>query len=293
MATQLLDSAFIARLERLDVLSRKILAGKLRGEHLARRRGSSPEFDDFREYAIGDDLRFIDWNLYARLDRLFVRLFREEEKLFLHLLVDVSASCNYGDPNKLHYLKQIAAAIGYVGLVNRHWVSISAMAGRVAKTTGLLRGRSRTAHIVKFLSALDAAGPTQFASTCRSFSRQRGICVVLSDFFMRDGLDKGLEYLLARGHELFCIQALSPQEIEPERLGITGDCTMRDLEELDTAQITLSPPRIAQYKLELNALRRHVEQTVTRLGGTYVFARTDTPFDRLVLDSLRHEGLLH
>ena len=111
----LLDADFRARLERLDVLSRKVLAGKLKGERRSKRRGQSVEFADFRNYVVGDDLRFIDWNLYARLDRLFLKLFLEEEDLALHVLIDTSRSADYGTPNKLAYMKRVAAALGYIG----------------------------------------------------------------------------------------------------------------------------------------------------------------------------------
>src|SRR3989454_7410592 len=114
----LLDPSFMARLDQLDVISRKLLAGKLKGERRSKRRGQSVEFADYRNYVIGDDLRFIDWNVYARLDRLFLKLFLEEEDLVLFVILDVSKSCDYGDPNKAMYLKQVAAALGYIGLVN-------------------------------------------------------------------------------------------------------------------------------------------------------------------------------
>src|SRR5205809_7145615 len=114
----LLDPAFMARLDRRGVMSRKLLAGKMKGERRSKRRGQSVEFADYRNYVVGDDLRFIDWNIYARLDRLFLKLFLEEEDLSLYVILDVSKSCDYGEPNKAMYLKKVAAALGYVGLVN-------------------------------------------------------------------------------------------------------------------------------------------------------------------------------
>ena len=107
----LLDPAFMARLDQLDVMSRKMLAGKLKGERRSKRRGQSVEFADYRNYVIGDDLRFIDWNIYARLDKLFLKLFLEEEDLSLYILADVSKSCDFGDPNKARYIKQVTAAL--------------------------------------------------------------------------------------------------------------------------------------------------------------------------------------
>src|SRR4051812_17059167 len=112
-ADALLSSEFMARLDQLDVMSRKLLAGKMKGERRSKRRGQSVEFADYRNYVIGDDLRFIDWNIYARLDRLFLKLFMEEEDLSLYIVCDVSKSCDYGTPNKAHYIKQVAAALAY------------------------------------------------------------------------------------------------------------------------------------------------------------------------------------
>src|SRR3984885_6411779 len=123
----LLEPSFMARLDQLDVMSRKLLAGKMKGERRSKRRGQSVEFADYRNYVIGDDLRFIDWNIYARLDRLFLKLFLEEEDLSLYVLVDISKSCDYGNPGKAQYIKRVAAALGYIGLVNYNRVSIVAL----------------------------------------------------------------------------------------------------------------------------------------------------------------------
>src|SRR5436853_7920952 len=148
----LLTSEFMARHDQLDVRSRKLLAGKMKGERRSKRRGQSVEFADYRNYVIGDDLRFIDWNIYARLDKLFLKLFLEEEDLSLYVLLDVSKSCDYGEPNKAIYLKRVAAALGYIGLVNYNRVTIAAMADGIVADTGALRGRRRVAQMIDFVS---------------------------------------------------------------------------------------------------------------------------------------------
>src|SRR5688500_10883150 len=127
-SAMLLDPQFMARLDQLDVMSRKLLAGKMKGERRSKRRGQSVEFADYRNYVVGDDLRFIDWNIYARLDRLFLKMFLEEEDLAVYILADVSKSCDYGNPHKALYIKKVAAALGYVALVNYNRVNIVAMA---------------------------------------------------------------------------------------------------------------------------------------------------------------------
>src|SRR5215218_1744565 len=215
----LLDSSFMARLDQLDVMSRKLLAGRMKGERRSKRRGQSVEFADYRNYVVGDDRRFIDWNIYARLDRLFLKLFLEEEDLSLYVLLDVSKSCDYGDPNKALYLKQVAAALGYIGLVNYNRVSITAMADGVVAETGALRGRRRVAQMIDFVSKLQPEGASHFAEGCRRFAlqhRQKGVCVVLSDFYVKEGFENGLRYVAGGKYDLFGIQTLAPQEIEPD-----------------------------------------------------------------------------
>lgn len=288
----LLSSEFMARLDQLDVISRKLLAGKMKGERRSKRRGQSVEFADYRNYVIGDDLRFIDWNIYARLDRLFLKLFLEEEDLAVHILVDVSKSCDYGDPHKATYMKKVAAALGYIGLVNYNRVSVSAMADGVVAETGGLRGRTRVARLIDFLNDVQVAGAGDLGDACKRFAlthRQKGVCVVLSDFFDKGGYENGLRYVAGGRYDLFAIQILSPQEIEPE---LQGDLKLRDMEDDDMAEVSITQPLIKQYKANLNAYCLAVKDYITRRGGTYLFASTAVPFDTLVLNYLRERGLL-
>jgi uncharacterized protein (DUF58 family) len=288
----LLSSEFMARLDQLDVISRKLLAGKMKGERRSKRRGQSVEFADYRNYVIGDDLRFIDWNIYARLDRLFLKLFLEEEDLAVHILVDVSKSCDYGDPNKALYMKKVAAALGYIGLVNYNRVSVSAMADGVVAETGGLRGRTRVARLIDFLGNLQVAGAGDLGDSCKRFAlthRQKGVCVVLSDFFDKGGYENGLRYVAGGRYDLFAIQILSPQEINPE---LQGDLKLRDMEDDDMAEVSITQPLMKQYKANLNAYCLAVKDYITRRGGTYLFASTAVPFDTLVLNYLRERGLL-
>jgi uncharacterized protein (DUF58 family) len=288
----LLDPAFMARLDQLDVMSRKMLAGKMKGERRSKRRGQSVEFADYRNYVVGDDLRFIDWNIYARLDRLFLKLFLEEEDLALYVLLDVSKSCDYGNPNKAMYLKQVAAALAYIGLVNYNRVSVVAMADGVVAETGALRGRRRVAQMIDFLQKLEPVGASHFTESCRRFAlqhRQKGVCVVLSDFFIKEGFEAGLRYVAGGKYDLFCVQALSPQEIEPD---LQGDLKLRDIEDDDMAEVSITQPLVKQYKANLNAYCLALKDFCTRRGGTYLFTSTAVPFDTLVLNYLRERGLL-
>lgn len=288
----LLDSAFMARLDQLDVMSRKMLAGKMKGERRSKRRGQSVEFADYRNYVVGDDLRFIDWNIYARLDRLFLKLFLEEEDLSLYVIVDVSKSTDYGDPHKALYIKKVAAALGYIGLVNYNRVNVTAMADGIVAETGAMRGRRQVARMIDFLQRLAPAGPSYFADSCKRFAlahRNKGVCVVLSDFFDKGGYEAGLRYVAGGKYDLFCVQALSPQEIDPD---LQGDLKLRDMEDDDLAEVSITQPLLKQYKANLNAYCLALKDYVTRRGGTYLFTSTAVPFDTLVLNYLRERGLL-
>jgi len=288
----LLDPQFMARLDQLDLVSRKLLAGKLKGERRSKRRGQSVEFADYRNYVVGDDLRFIDWNVYARLDKLFLKLFLEEEDLSLYVLLDVSKSCDYGDPNKAMYIKRVAAALGYIGLVNYNRVTLSAISDGIVADTGPMRGRRKVAQMIDFVQKLKPSGSSHLAEACKRFAlahRQKGVCVVLSDFFVKEGFEAGLRYVAGGKYDLFCVQVLSPQEIDPD---LAGDLKLKDIEDDDLAEVSITQPLIKQYKKNLNAYCLSLKEYLTRRGGTYLFTSTAVPFDTLVLNYLRERGLL-
>src|SRR5262249_45217850 len=148
----LLDPKFLAQLEQLELVSRKIFMGRMKGERRSKRKGQSVEFADSRNYVVGDDLRFLDWNLYARLDKLFLRLFLEQEDLHFYVLLDNSLSMDFGNPTKLHYAKQIAAALGFVGLVNLDRVVIEAFNDRLTQAMPAIRGRRSLWRLLDFLN---------------------------------------------------------------------------------------------------------------------------------------------
>jgi uncharacterized protein (DUF58 family) len=282
----------MARLDQLDIMSRKILAGKMKGERRSKRRGQSVEFADFRNYVVGDDLRFIDWNIYARLDKLFLKLFLEEEDLALYVLIDMSKSMDYGQPHKALYAKQVAAALGYIGLVNYNRVNVVAMADKVVAETGAMRGRRRVAQMIDFISRLEPGGPSHFAEACKRFAlanRQKGVCLFVSDFFDKGGYENGLRYVAGGKYDLFCVQTLSPQEIEPD---LQGDLKLRDMEDDDMAEVSITQPLMKKYKANLNAYCLSLKDYITRRGGTYLFSSTAVGFDTLVLNYLRERGLL-
>src|SRR2546430_2082867 len=157
----LLEPAFMARLDQLDVMSRKLLAGKLKGERRSKRRGQSVEFADYRNYVVGDDLRFIDWNIYARLEKLFLKMFLEEEDLNITVMVDVSKSMDFGTPTKALYAKRVAAAMAYIGLCNLDRVNMYAYSDRLVGELPGLRSRRMMQRVVRFLREVPIEGVSQ------------------------------------------------------------------------------------------------------------------------------------
>src|SRR5947209_17288057 len=158
VAGPLLAPEFLHRLEQLELVSRKIFAGRMKGERLSKRKGQSVEFADYRNYVVGDDLRFLDWNLFARLDKLFIRLYQEEEDLHFYVLLDNSLSMSFGSPTKLHYARQVAAALGFIGLVNLDRVVVEAFNDRLTQTMPAARGRRSLWRLPDFLRQVEAAG---------------------------------------------------------------------------------------------------------------------------------------
>lgn len=315
---ELIAPGLAARLDRLDLLSRKLLAGKLPGERRGKRRGRSVEFDDYRTYVAGDDLRTIDWNVYARLDRLFVKIFREEEDLALHLIVDASPSMDAGDPNKMIFAHRLAMALGYIGLVNQNRVTCAAIGLAPSERGGVefrvlapLRGRPNLRRLSGFLlgTLREAAtrgpgvGGSNFSGSIRSLAMSRagrGIVVVISDFLIPEegGARRALNYLAGSeigGFDTYCLQVLSPGELDPAReaeRGLMGDLRLSDVETGRAMEVTISPALLARYRANFNAYQERLRTDCHARGIAHFLVPTTTAIDALVITSLRRGGML-
>lgn len=319
-----------ARLDRLDVVSRKLLAGKLPGERRSKRRGRSVEFDDFRPYVSGDDLRHIDWNILGRLDRLFIKLFREEEDLALHLIVDASASMAVGggETNKLLYATRLAMSLAYLGLVNQNRVSVAtfgvappiddaergggAASRRTLRMLAPMRGRTSVQRAAAFVletlslsarrTGASAVSPEEeFASAIKTLGRSsatRGVVVLMSDFLLDPPAFEALGYLTggAQGtHDVLAVQLLTPDEVDPSKsreAGVLGDLRLIDVETARGKEVTVTPQAIARYRAALDAHQRELRQACVSRGIAPVLVETDTPLDTLLFTTLRQGGLI-
>ncbi|WP_169976410.1 DUF58 domain-containing protein [Tautonia rosea] len=288
----LLDPEFLTKLEQLELISRKIFVGRMKGERRSKRRGSSVEFADHRNYSVGDDLRHIDWNVYGRLDKLFLKLFLEEEDLHFYTLVDTSLSMDFGEPTKLHYAKQVAAALSFIGLVNHDRIVVDSFSSVLEPGLSSVRGRSQMWRVVQYLDQLQAHGSSDLTAATRSFAIKhpgKGIVVVISDFMDKRGYEDALRYLLARDMDIYVVQVLSREEVEPE---LTGDLRLVDCEDDDEAEITVSAPLLKRYKETLDAYVGGFREWCTRRGISHIFTTNHAPFDKLILNYLRERGLV-
>jgi uncharacterized protein (DUF58 family) len=288
----LLDPEFLHRLEQLELVSRRIFVGRMKGERKSKRRGSSVEFAEHRNYAYGDDLRHIDWNVYGRLDKLFLKLFLEEEDLHVYTLLDTSLSMDFGKPTKLRYGKQVAAALSFIGLVNHDRVVLDTFSARLDQGLHGVRGRSQMWRVVQYLEQLAASGASDLTSAARQFAIRhagKGVVVVISDFLDRRGYQDALRYLLARNMDIYVIHILSQEEVDPE---LVGDLRLVDSEDDEIAEITISAPLLKKYKDNLNLFVGGLKAWCTQRGITYIFTNNLFPFDKLILNYLRQRGLV-
>jgi uncharacterized protein (DUF58 family) len=294
-ADELIDGRLMAKLDQVDVMSRKIFLGKLQGERRSKKRGVSVEFADYRHYTHGDDLRFVDWNIYARLDKLFLKMFLEEEDLSLMLAMDCSASMDWGNPNKFVFCQKLAMALGYIGLANHNRVTLCAFDADGVRRLPSLRGRRRTQEMGVWLINQKPGRGSSFNEAMRTIalSRQgKGVMVILSDFLLKEGYEKGLRYLSGGGYDTFCLQTLSPEEIDPGRHGMSGDLRLTDIEDENTAEVTVSAALLKRYRENLNAYCGKLREFCVRRDMTHLTIDTSMDMVTLLLDYLRKRGLL-
>jgi uncharacterized protein (DUF58 family) len=288
----ILNPEFLRRLARLKIETRMILGGVMKGEKRSRKYGTSVEFADYRDYHRGDDLRYLDWNIYARLERFFLKLFQEEEDLTVHILVDLSKSMDNGDPSKALYAKQLAAALSYIGLTNMDRLSVTIFSDHLVKSSQLIRGRPNLATVIDILNDVDTGDKTDFESSMKSFSlrhRSRGLVFVISDFLDPIHVKEGIKRLLHNKHDLLLLQVLDKTEIDPD---LRGDWALTDSETGDVVEISVSPRLITDYKRRMLTYLEDLRSFARKLGVGYVLTTTDHPVEDFILKELVLTGFV-
>jgi uncharacterized protein (DUF58 family) len=288
----LLPPDLMAQLERLELVTRKVFRGRMKGERRSKRKGQSVEFADFRGYVPGDDLRSLDWNLFARLDKLIVKLFLEEEDLHFFTLIDASLSMDFGEPTKLQYAKQLAAALGFVGLIRTDRVRIETLGQPVHLRAPVLRGRKSVWRMIDFIEGIQPGETASLAEGIKKFCLRnagKGIIVLISDLMDKNGYEPALRYLVSQKMDVYIIHVLSQEELDPD---VKGDLKLVDVEDQDIAEISVNAPLLARYKATLNAFVSGAQEFCSRRGMNYLLANNQTPVKELIGSYLRRRGLV-
>jgi uncharacterized protein (DUF58 family) len=287
----LFDETFLRRLEQLELASRRLTAGRMKGERRSVRRGQSVEFADYRNYAPGDDLRQLDWNAYARLEKLFVKLFVEEEDVTVHVLVDASRSMDYGEPNKLDAARRAAAALGYLGLASMDRVSVAFLGDGAASQMRPIRGKHRAMELFRFLTEPRAERLTGLAAAARAYaSRMRGTgpLLLISDL-MDPGYLDALRDLAGTRCQLSVLHLLAPDELEPE---VPPDARLIDNETGHGVEVSGDDDLVDRYRARLGEWQAEIGSFVAKRGGAYVVVPSDLDLADLLFDVLRRRRVV-
>ncbi len=287
---QLLPPDLMGQLERLELVTRKVFRGRMKGERRSKRKGESVEFADYRNYVAGDDLRRLDWNLYARLDKLILKLFLEEEDLHFYTLIDASPSMGFGDPTKLEYAKQLAAALGFIGLVRSDRVVIETLGQGLRQHSPVLRGRKSVWRMVEQLGQIEPNQPASLADGVKQFCLRnagKGVVVLISDLMDKQGYEVALKYLMAQRVDVYVIHVLSQEELDPD---VKGDLRLVDCEDQDFAEITVSAPLLSRYKQTLAAFTAGAQEYCAKRGMAYLLANNQMPVKELMTNYMRRRG---
>ncbi len=288
----LLDPAFLRKLDRLSIAVKRVRAGVLKGERKSTKRGQSIDFADYRGYVQGDDLRHVDWNLYGRLDELYLKLFEEREDLTLHLMIDASKSMGFGTPTKLAFAQRLAAALGYIALSGHERVSVEAFTGDSARRSPPVRGKNSVPRLFDFLGRIDADGATHLEESGRSYlsrNKSKGVAVMLSDFFDEAGFEGVLRRLQQSRSDVYAVQILAPEEVNPK---LTGDLKLVDSETGNFAEISASRALFKRYQKNREGFVESIRRYCATRGIGYVFASSDTPIEEITLHMFRRIGMV-
>jgi len=284
------DTEFLKKLERLRLIAKRLSWAGAKGEHSASRKGFSLEFADYRRYQKGDDLRYVDWNVYRRLERLLLKVFTAEEEMNVYLLVDTSRSMGEGAPPKIHYAKKVAAALGYVGLKNLDRVGGGSFSSVLHAPLTLGRGRKQILSLFDFLSKLSCGGETDLRAAIHTFANlfpHPGLVVIVSDLFDPAGWRAGLEELATKKYQLLVIHIVDEQEVTPR---LAGDILLSDVESGRERRFFLDGDLLRRYREELGSYFGEIEALCASRRIDYLRTATAVPFDEFVLKTLRQVG---
>jgi uncharacterized protein (DUF58 family) len=298
----LLTPDLLRRLEQFQLLAARRAKSSAKGERRSRARGQSVEFADYRNYVSGDDLRYLDWNLFGRLDRLFLKLYEEERELPVRIFLDASESMGFGEPTKFDFARQVSAAIGYVALCGFDRVGVipfpsvqpvaEVSEGQTAELNARgalrsMRGKKSSLQYFNHLARLRVGGVAKFNDCVKRAameSRQSGVAIVLSDFLDPAGYEEGLNALVGRGFQVNAIQVLAREELDPSSF---GDLRLVDCESGQTQEVTFGKFRLKAYQKTVENFRQRLKEFCAGRGIHFFSVASDTSLNELLLKQLR------
>jgi uncharacterized protein (DUF58 family) len=291
----LFDERARRKLEQVMLAAPRVRAGAFKGERRSVKRGTSIEFADYRDYAPGDDLRRLDWNVYARLGRPLVKLFEDEEDLAVHVLLDTSASMSGAEQaqpewDKFTYARRLAAALAYISLTSGDRLTVAPLGAAMQPFTG--RGRAYGARLFQYMAALQTGGAVDLNAALRTYGlrlRRPGLCLIISDLFAEAGFTDGLTALQAKGCEVAVLHVLAPDELDPE---MTGDLRLVDVETGAAQEVSLDSDLIERYRRRVRAWHDDMRALCARRGAHYLAIDTRDPWDRVILQEMRRLGIV-
>jgi uncharacterized protein (DUF58 family) len=294
----LFDETTLRKLNTLTLIANKVRAGAMKGDRQSKKRGVSIEFADYRDYVPGDDLRHLDWNVYARLEKPFIKLFEEEEDLAVHLLVDASKSMNWGgetnpDHNKFDYARKLTAALGTIALSAGDQITVGFLTPTgIGTQYGPARGPHHTLRLLTYLANQQTNQQTNLNTSLQTYSltaRRPGLTFLLTDLLDPNGYETGLSKLQARGHELVLLHLLAPDELDPQ---LAGDLKFVDSETGYTQEVSLDGGIRDLYRERVASWKESIQTYCQKREIHYLPLSTEVPWDKVVLYQMRREGLV-
>lgn len=279
------------KLEYLSLVSRRIFRGQLLAQKRTRQMGGGVEFADHRDYALGDDLRYLDWNIFARFGSRLIKRFEEEEDLHVYFFLDCSKSMNAGNPNKFDYARQITVALAYIALADLDRISIVAFDSKIREVFPLTRGKQHILSLLRFLEQCQTGGETtDLKGVVRDFVHRKqrtGLAVIVSDLFDPNGFQAGLDALRFRQYEPNIIQIHDLVEAEPR---LRGDLQLVDIETDGARNVTISEAVLRRYKAKFAEFIESVKKYSIGYGMSCTISQTRIPFDELILRMMRESS---
>ena len=287
----LLDSIFLRQLEQARFAAPRPVTSGMTGEHTSSKRAHSVEFTDYRNYVVGDDIRMIDWNVYARLGELCVRLGPTHENLRVHLLLDCSMSMDWGQPNKLRYAKRVAAALGALALMSYDTVSIGGWHGELTFTSPPLRGRQATGELLRHLEGLQPGPATNPARAMAAYcaAHHGGIAVLVTDCMASAGYAEALTLLGSAGLHTTVVHVLDEREVRPDLEGLLD---LADCETGEHIKVGVTPDVLRRYATQLQTWSEELAALCRTRRASYIQVATSVEPATLILQTLRQQGLL-